>query len=164
MPGFPRFRWTTTTTIAAAIAATLGCGDPHRELREWTPADHQPSPEGAGVPEDGELGEGPSAGAALFNVHCATCHGPTGRGDGPGAPPMANVPDLTDPTRAAARTDADVEALILSGRGFMPGFERTIPIEGIREIVAHVRTLAPITAVTPEPPPEAEAPPDEAAE
>jgi mono/diheme cytochrome c family protein len=149
-------------TARAAIAGVLfpafaaGCGEPARDLREWTPADHQAAPEGAGVSDevlDGE-GEGPSqAGAALYAVHCATCHGPTGLGDGPGAPPMARVPNLTDPILAAQRSDADVEVLILAGRGFMPGFERTIPREGIRAIVEHVRSLAPIAAVAPDAPP-----------
>lgn len=132
--------------VPLAIALVLGCGR-DRELREWTPEDHQPAP-GGGVPEDVE---GPTAGAALFNVHCATCHGPDGRGDGPGAPPMARVPDLTDPVLAARRSDADVEVLILAGRGFMPGFESTIPREGIRALALHVRTLAPPAAVAPTP-------------
>lgn len=136
--------------IALLLAA--GCGE-RRELREWTPADHQPAPEGAGVPDEAEP---PPVGASLFAVHCATCHGLEGRGDGPGAPPMATVPDLTDPARAARRSDVEVEVLIRSGRGFMPGFEGSIPPEGIRALVSHVRTLAPPAAV--DPAPEAPAP------
>lgn len=163
MPRSPLLLLLPATARAAIVGGLFvgsvtasGCGEPARDLREWTPADHQAAPEGAGVSDevlDGEA-EGPSqAGAALYAVHCATCHGPTGLGDGPGAPPMARVPNLTDPILAAQRSDADVEVLILAGRGFMPGFERTIPREGIRAIVEHVRSLAPVAAVAPDAPP-----------
>jgi mono/diheme cytochrome c family protein len=134
--------------VGATALALAACGERDRELREWTPADHQPPPGGAGVPDDVE---GPGAGAALFAVHCASCHGLEGRGDGPGAPPMARVPDLTDPLLAARRSDADVEVLILAGRGFMPGFESSIPREGVRALALHVRTLAPPAAALPVP-------------
>jgi mono/diheme cytochrome c family protein len=130
------------------LAVLLGCSGRERELREWTPADHQPAPGGAGVPDDEE---GPGAGAALFAVHCAGCHGASGAGDGPAAPPMARVPSLRDPAAAARRTDADVEAIILRGRGMMPGFAAALSAEGVQALVAHVRTLAPPAAVAPSP-------------
>lgn len=143
--------------LAAIASALIGCGE-SRDLREWTPADHQTAPPGAGVPEDDDV-EPPSAGAALFGVHCAICHGPTGRGDGPGAPPMARVPDLTDPMLASRRTDEEVGALISSGRGFMPGFARSIPDEGIAALVAHVRSLTPVLVAPEGEPPPGDAPP-----
>lgn len=148
--------WLVLSSLGAIASLLIGCGET-RELREWTPADHQTAPDGAGVPDDDDV-EPPSAGAALFSVHCASCHGPAGRGDGPGAPPMARVPDLTDPVLASRRTDAEVGALIASGRGFMPGFSRTVPAEGIAALVAHVRTLAPVMVEPEEPPAEAESP------
>ncbi len=148
--------------MAAIVSALIACGEP-RDLREWTPADHQSAPPGAGVPEAAEDDEPPSAGAALFAVHCAICHGAAGRGDGRGAPPMARVPDLTDPVLASRRTDDDVRTLIATGRGFMPGFERSIPDEGIDALVAHVRTLAPVVvAPVIEPAPDGAPPSDDA--
>lgn len=149
--------WLTLFSLGAIASASIGCGET-RDLREWTPADHQTAPPGSGVPDDDDA-EPPSAGAALFSVHCAVCHGSEGRGDGPGAPPMARVPDLTDPLLGSRRTDEDVGALIASGRGFMPGFSRSIPAEGIAALVAHVRTLTPII-VAPEEAPSEEPPAD----
>jgi mono/diheme cytochrome c family protein len=135
---------------ALGLAAIVACGERERGLREWTPADHQPAPGGAGVPDEEE---GPGAGAALFAVHCAGCHGAAGAGDGPAAPPMARVPNLRDPEAAARRSDADVEAIILRGRGMMPGFASALSAEGVQALVRHVRTLAPPAALpTPEPP------------
>lgn len=42
------------------------------------------------------LAESLSAGERLYNLHCAACHGPDGRGGGPVADALAQVPtDLT---------------------------------------------------------------------
>lgn len=38
----------------------------------------------------------PSSGQEMYNSYCASCHGLTGKGDGPAAPAMkAGVPDIT---------------------------------------------------------------------
>lgn len=74
---------------------------------------------------------------------------------------MARVPDLTDPVLASRRTDQDVGALIASGRGFMPGFSRSIPEEGIAALVAHVRSLSPVI-VAPSEEPTSDAPASDA--
>lgn len=88
------------TAIAAATTAT-GCASSSRETT---------SP-----------GE---SGAALFRAHCASCHGPEGRGDGPVSPLLkVPVPDLT---RIAARRD-----------GRYPRIEIARIIDGLSPFAAH---------------------------
>lgn len=128
---------------AAAVLTLLslaGC-EQSRELREWRPEDHQ-QPEGAvDAPETGASIA--DAAAGLFATQCAPCHGPDGRGGGPMAPPMAQMPDLTAAGLQSARTDAQLADAIRNGRGgFMPAFADEIGPEGIEALVRHVRGLA----------------------
>lgn len=63
-------------------------------------------------------------GAELYRLHCAGCHGATGRGDGPVAPLMVvTVPDLT---RIAARRG-----------GRFPEDEVARIIDGLSPLAAH---------------------------
>lgn len=87
-----------------------------------------------------------ASGPALWEKHCASCHGP----DGKGATMMGRklkIKDLTDPAHQAAFTDADAAKAIREGIKSENGKTRMKPIEGVtdddvRVLVAHVRTLA----------------------
>jgi cytochrome c oxidase cbb3-type subunit 3 len=118
-------------------------------LREWTPADHQP-PEGetsdrTGAPD--EIDADPAvtearAATALFGSLCAQCHGAGGAGDGPGRPPVAQVPDFHVAEWQASHTDEQLAQSIAEGRGgFMPAFGRQLSPEGVAALVRHVRRL-----------------------
>lgn len=133
---------------AAAVLALLlsacvlsACGESSSgELREWRPSDHQ-LPEGM-EESDPDPVTAADAGEALYTTHCATCHGRAGRGDGPGAPPMARVPSFADPT-VQARSDEELTQVITAGRGgFMPAFGDRLAAPGIAAIVRHLRTFA----------------------
>lgn len=128
--------------LAAAVAA-CGTEGPAGELREWRPSDHQ-LPEGydeAAAEQQAAMAADP--GAALYATHCASCHGPSGRGDGPGAPPMARVPSFVDPA-IQARTDEQLAQVIVEGRGgFMPAFGDRLPPTGVAAIVRHLRSFGP---------------------
>jgi mono/diheme cytochrome c family protein len=90
-------------------------------------------------------------GRALYQQHCATCHGDRGRGDGPYArlharrskPPR----DLTLPHIQERLTDGEIFWKITSGlrqgdRIIMPGFEDDIRAPEDRwKVVLHVRLL-----------------------
>jgi len=73
-------------------------------------------------------------GADLYRRHCASCHGPGGRPQLPGAP------DFTQPT-ALLKADAALAATIRSGRGAMPGYAGQLREREILDLVAHLRTL-----------------------
>jgi len=55
-------------------------------------------------------------GEAVYADKCAACHGAAGKSDTPGAP------DLSDPAKMATKSQADLDAVIVNGRGAMPGF------------------------------------------
>lgn len=98
-----------------------------------------PVPEGADAVERGR---------ALYTEHCANCHGPKGKGDGPDAKPGHEAPhDLSDPALQKRMTDGEILWKVTEGRSdgghvLMPGFAEDIPSEGDRwKVVRYVRTL-----------------------
>jgi len=67
-------------------------------------------------------------GRELFGIHCAMCHGPDGRGDGPVGRVFAPRPaDLHQP-RIQRLSDADLYRRITVGFGAMPAFGRRIAV------------------------------------
>src|SRR5687768_7834542 len=117
--------------LLAAMLLFSACEE-DRATREWQPEDHQP-PGGGADPSQSEPAEGADAtgaGAVLWRVHCASCHGAGGHGDGRAAPPVATVPDLTS-AEAQASTDEQMAAVIREGRGMMPAFGSQINEQGI---------------------------------
>ena len=83
-------------------------------------------------------------GAVVFKTACASCHGESGRGDGPAArglvPPPAN---LADPTVMGAKSRVDLYRQLLLGVAgtSMPAFERTLPDSDLWAVAAYVQTL-----------------------
>jgi mono/diheme cytochrome c family protein len=92
-------------------------------------------------------------GQVMFERHCAVCHGPQGKGNGPilGQGKFPFAPDLTLPT-TRARSDGYIYAVIRAGRGLMPSYgPRTNHLERWA-IVEYVRSLsgaAPAPATVP---------------
>jgi mono/diheme cytochrome c family protein len=127
--------------LLAAVLLFSACEEDHA-AREWQPEDHQP-PSGGADPSQAEPAEGANAtdaAAVLWRVRCAGCHGVEGRGDGPAAPPVATIPDLTS-AEVQGRTDEQMAAVIRDGRGMMPGFGSQLNERGIAALVAHMRTF-----------------------
>jgi mono/diheme cytochrome c family protein len=92
--------------------------------------------------------EAVTKGRALYQRHCASCHGSGGKGDGPAAGFGADIPDdLTDPARQDRLTDGEIFWKVSTGLRdgaeiVMPGFARQIPSEQDRwRVVAFLRTL-----------------------
>lgn len=54
-------------------------------------------------------------GKAVYTDKCAMCHGEAGKGINP------SLPDLSDPGKMAGKSQADLDAVIVSGKGTMPG-------------------------------------------
>ncbi len=76
------------------------------------------------------------AGAAIFSGNCAVCHSIK-----PGEKLVG--PSLYDETAGAhpRMTDAQVQAIVLSGEGRMPSFKGTLSSENTRKLLAYLRTL-----------------------
>jgi len=103
----------------------------------------------------GAGGQGSSAppathpGRAVYERHCATCHGVEGRADGPGTAALPiRPPAFTDGRLLNPLTDAFLETVVRDGAGAvglapqMPAFGRTLTDREIRDVVAYVRTMA----------------------
>lgn len=106
-----------------------------------------------------------SRGKQLYLSYCATCHGATGRGDGPAATIMARgfghqPRNLTDNAHFARRTDAQLaEAIKRAGgparhgaRSPMPQWAQSkLTKQDIADLVAYIRVLHRPPRITGEP-------------
>lgn len=88
-------------------------------------------------------------GRALYQKHCASCHGDEGKGDGPAARYSTEpVGDLSLRTRQERLTDGEVFWKISKGRRegsevIMPALANKVPSEEDRwKVVLFVRSLA----------------------
>jgi cytochrome c oxidase cbb3-type subunit 3 len=133
----------------AACALLLGgsalaaCDRAPSDVREWTPADHDP-PEQPAPPPGARASAAPAEdadqlAALAWQQTCATCHGPQGHGDGPQGP-MVHAPDLSRPDWQSRVTDAEILATIKNGKNQMPGFSG-LPASVLDALVKRVRSL-----------------------
>ena len=128
--------------LALALVLAVGslasaCHRGHGDLREWTPADHDASAEAVQSPSPDN--DPLAAARALFGAQCASCHGSSGRGDGPMAA-MFRPADLSDPAFQSARTDDALARAITQGKGRMPAFGATLRPEGVQLLVRLIRS------------------------
>ena len=90
---------------------------------------------------------------ALYDAHCAVCHGATGRGDGPGATVLRQaMPDFTNPEAMRAVTDRFLFEIIKKGSSqfgrsnAMPSWGMRLSDAQIQDLVVYIRSLAPRTS------------------
>jgi mono/diheme cytochrome c family protein len=89
---------------------------------------------------------GTPASRHLFDKRCVKCHGADGTGS-PARDLLAEIPDFTRPSWQAQRTDAQLSASILNGKGQgMPPQRGKINEVQASGLVAHVRAFALNTA------------------
>jgi mono/diheme cytochrome c family protein len=77
-------------------------------------------------------------GQALFQTHCAACHGERGEGDGPVAITLTPKPANLK-TMANHHSDGDQAWKIAQGRGAMPGWKSTLKPKQIWDLVNYIR-------------------------
>ena len=94
---------------------------------------------------------------ALYDAHCAICHGASGKGDGPGARVLRQaMPDFTDPAAMRAVNDRFLFDIIKKGSSqfgrsnAMPSWGMQLSDEEIRALVVYIRSLAPRTSAGPQ--------------
>lgn len=104
----------------------------------------RPRPSSEPLPGD------PALGRALYAMHCASCHGAAGAGDGPAAGGLHPRPrDHSDAWHLEARSDRELHQMIQSGgpagqrSALMPAFGDSLDPLDAWSLVAHVRTLHP---------------------
>jgi mono/diheme cytochrome c family protein len=81
-----------------------------------------------------------SAGETLFKSKCAVCHG----ADGKGETAVGKVNKLSDLGSADVQkqSDAELTAIIASGKNKMPGYAKSLKPEQIKDLVVYIRTFA----------------------
>lgn len=88
------------------------------------------------------------AGQAKYNMLCASCHGATGKGDGPAGIGLSPKPrNFQDAALMSKKTDADLKKVIQKG-GMSAGLSPLMPAWGsalneqeVNNIVAFIRSL-----------------------
>ncbi len=81
-------------------------------------------------------------GKALWNLHCASCHGKTGLGDGSKAAQLKTQPEDISKSSIQSQSDGAMFYKISEGRDDMPSFKKKIPDqEDIWNVVNFIRTL-----------------------
>jgi mono/diheme cytochrome c family protein len=82
------------------------------------------------------------AGKALWSLHCASCHGKTGLGDGSKAAQLKTQPEDMTKGTSQSQSDGSLAYKISEGRDDMPAFKKKIPDqEDIWSLVNFIRTL-----------------------
>jgi putative copper export protein len=82
-------------------------------------------------------------GAVLFQIHCATCHGPHGHGDGPAAAGLSPRPADLTAVHVDDHTDGDIFWWLTHGIAStaMPSFDTTLLARERWEVIRYVRSL-----------------------
>ena len=91
----------------------------------------------------GAAGGDSAKGRAVFEKHCAVCHGPQGKGDGPTGAMLTPKPaDLTG-AGTAKKSDADLRTIIEKGKppSAMIGWKGQLSDGEIGDVLAYVRSL-----------------------
>lgn len=128
-------------TVLALLLLAACDRPPSVELKEWTPSDHDGEQKGVQTGAQGAKGDAggtPTLVEIAWRQQCATCHGQTGKGDGPQGP-MFKAADLSREEWQAKTKDEDIASVIRDGKGRMPKFD--LPPDVVSGLVARVRSF-----------------------
>jgi mono/diheme cytochrome c family protein len=136
-----RVRWSIGIAVwgLAVVALTAGAGA-RQSATGWKIPENAAAEKNPLTVNDAVL----TAGKRFFGMHCESCHGPQGKGDGPDADPnYKRAMDLTRADRASVNPDGVVFYKAWNGRSSpkMPAFGEDLPKEQVWAIVAYVQTL-----------------------
>lgn len=127
--------------IAASALLVAACASESDGVKSGAPATTTAAAKPAVTPAMLEKGR------AIYKANCVTCHGETGKGDGPGAGVLKPPPrDHTDAAYMSTLTDDDIRKIITMGGAIKgkPGMPSSPQIRGaeLDALVAYVRSLS----------------------
>ena len=76
----------------------------------------------------------------IYEAFCFVCHGSKGQGDGPIIGRFPNPPSFLS-EKSKAMSDADIEVVIVKGRGIMSSYAAQVPPSYRGALVQYVREL-----------------------
>jgi cytochrome c6 len=81
-----------------------------------------------------------AGGASLYKAKCSACHG----SDGKGATSIGKTEKIRDLTsqEVQKQSDADLTAIITSGKNKMPAYGKSLKPEQVKDLVEYIRTVA----------------------
>jgi mono/diheme cytochrome c family protein len=86
--------------------------------------------------------ESVASGKALWNQHCSSCHGKTGKGDGSKAAQLKTQPEDLSSATIQGQSDGALFYKTSEGRGDMPSFKKKLPDPTeIWDLVNYMRTF-----------------------
>ena len=137
-------------TLAALGNATLaGCGGGAKNSNTQTTGGTNPgattstTPPPTGGTTASASGDQVAEGHKIYLERCVLCHGPLGKGNGPGAAGLNPKPrDHTDAKYMNSRTDDQLLTSIRNGKGQMPAWKTVLTDDQIHAVLKYVRTLA----------------------
>src|SRR5262245_59023947 len=128
---FPRYR---------AVVLLLSFGLSTACQKQEAPPPPPPKPAAPAPPPEPEAPDPAADARALFRLRCATCHGPEGRGDGPGGAVLTPKPrNFTDSVWQDGVKDEQISEIIVKGGaavGKSPGMAPNPDLEKKPEVVA----------------------------
>ena len=83
-----------------------------------------------------------AAGKAVYIAQCLSCHGNSGRGDGPASKDLNPKPRDLGAPNVAAQTDGALFWKLTEGRKPMPSFEKLITEDERWHVINYIRTFA----------------------
>ena len=129
----PRF-WRLLALLVASFA-TLAPAASTSDWKAPPTAVHRPNPVAA---TPGAI----AAGQKLYAGNCMTCHGPAGKGDGPGAAALEKKPaDLGSRIRSTGESDGELFWKISEGRAPMVSWKGSLTETQRWELVNYIRTF-----------------------
>lgn len=77
--------------------------------------------------------------AGTYKAKCAACHGADAKGETPVGKKMG-IKDLASP-EVQKMSDNDLTTLIAEGKNKMPGYQKSLKPEQIKDLVKYIRSL-----------------------
>ena len=136
-----RFKCWIVLLGCAAVVLTASI----RTLADDAPADEWKAPTRAAkkknpVPADEKS---IAVGKEVYIHQCLSCHGPTGRGDGPASKDLNPKPHNLGAANVAEQSDGALFWKITEGKKPMPSFEKLISEDERWHVINYIRTFGP---------------------
>jgi mono/diheme cytochrome c family protein len=139
--------------VALALFSLAACGEQDDGLPQYSTVDPHaaglPGQPGCDLPARASYRGDCARGKEQYDIVCATCHGPDGKGPRGPLDPLSPLPrDMSDTAYMGDFDDKDLYYVIQCGglavgkSAYMPAWTAAISSDGIADVVCHLRSLS----------------------